>query len=70
MAGPKELFSTKKTYYNSENGWKLKYKEKTLDGYYLFDIIRHTDPIEDWVEYETKDGSEIVEKYEDRTILL
>lgn len=64
MARVKEPFIENKIYYNSENGWKLKYIYKNIEGYYNFKIIKHDDPNEDWIEYSTKDGSEVVEKYE------
>lgn len=64
MARVKEPFETNKTYYNSENGWKLKYTDKDIEGYYNFKIIKHDDPVNDWIEYSTKDGSEVVLKYE------
>jgi hypothetical protein len=66
MKENKNCFISGKTYYNSENGWKLKYIDRTLDGNYNFKIIEHNDPEQDWSEYSTKDGSEIVEKYEKR----
>ena len=53
-------FKVNHTYYNSENGWKLKFGERDFEGYYIFKVLEHDDPENDWMEYSTKDGSEIV----------
>ncbi len=47
-------------YYNTDNGWKLRYIEEDREGRHFFKVLEHNDPEEDWVEYSTKDGSEIV----------
>ena len=60
-------FKKNYTYYLKPEGWKLKfieekYREKIS---YCFKVIEHNDPIDDLIEYETKDGSEISRKKEE-----
>ena len=54
------MFKKNSIYYNTDNGYKLKYIDQCLERYYHFKILQHDDPDNDWMEYSTKDGSEIV----------
>jgi len=56
----KDRFIYNLIYYNTDDGSKLKFIGEDREGFYHFKVLAHNDPDEDWVEYSTKDGSEIV----------
>jgi len=53
-------FTKNKTYYLEGEDWKLKFIDQNLEGYYNFKVTEHHDPDDDWAEYSTKDGSEVL----------
>ena len=53
-------FVKNKTYYLQGEAWKLKYTVSNLEGFYNFKVTEHDDPEEDWIEYSTRDGSEVL----------
>jgi hypothetical protein len=53
-------FTKNKTYYLRGENWKLKFIDQNLEGYNNFKVTEHNDLEDNWVEYSTKDGSEIL----------
>ena len=56
----REKFQKNKTYYLESEEWKLKYIGRGEESAYEFRVTEHNDKENNWYEYSTRDGSEIL----------